>query len=150
MRDYFVLCTDLPLPEIETLLAHAESGEVNPKQIKSRLAREIIAIYHGMPAAEAAEAEWNRVHAAGELPTDIPDVIVPGDSVKDGAVWICKLLVAAGMAKSNGEARRVLEQGGVSLDGEKISDSNAELPLERLHEAVLRVGARRYVRLHLA
>ena len=150
MRDYFVLCTDVPLTEINTLLGQAESGEINPKVIKSRLAREIIAIYHGMPAAEAAELEWNRVHSAGEVPSDMPDIIVPADSAKDGKVWVCKLLTVAGMAKSNGDARRLVEQGGVSVNGAKIDDPNAELPLDSLNEAVLRVGARRYVRLHLS
>ena len=150
MRDYFVLCTDVTLTEINSLLGRAESGETNPKVIKSRLAREIIAIYHGMPAAEAAEMEWNRVHSAGEVPSDMPDVTVPAESAKDGSVWVCKLLTLAGMAKSNGDARRLVEQGGVSVNGAKIDDPNAELPLNSLNEAVLRVGARRYVRLHLA
>ena len=150
MRDYFVLCTDVPLPEINTLLGQAESGAINPKIVKSRLAREIIAIYHSMPAAEAAEAEWNRIHSAGEVPADMPDVEVPADSAKDGKVWVCKLLTVAGMAKSNGDARRLVEQGGVSVNGAKIADPNAELPLDSLDNAVLRVGARRYVRLHLA
>ncbi len=150
MRDYFVLCTDVSLSEIDALLKQAESGEVNPKVVKSRLAREIIALYHGMPAAEAAEAEWNRIHSAGEVPADMPDVTVPADSAKDGKVWICKVLTVAGMAKSNGDARRLVEQGGVSINGEKIADPNAELSLDSLNDAVLRVGARRYVRLHLA
>lgn len=150
MRDYFVLCTDVPLAEINTLLGQAESGETNPKVTKSRLAREVIALYHGVDAAEAAEAEWNRIHSAGELPSDMPDVTVPADSAKDGKVWVCKLLTVAGMAKSNGDARRLVEQGGVSLNGAKIGDPNAELLLEGLNDAVLRVGARRYVRLHLA
>lgn len=150
MRDYFVLCTDVPLAEINILLGHAESGEVNPKSVKSRLAREIIAVYHGMPAADAAEAEWNRIHSAGEVPSDMPDVTVPADSSKDGKIWICKLLTVAGMAKSNGDARRLVEQGGVTINGVKIADPSAELPLDSLNDAVLRVGARRYVRLHLA
>ncbi len=149
MRDYFVLCTDVPLAEINTLLAEAESGVTNPKVVKSRLAREIIALYHDKPAADAAEAEWNRIHSAGEAPVDMPDVTVPADSAKDGRVWVCKLLIVAGLAKSNGDARRLVEQGGVSLNGAKIADPGAELPLDGLNDAVLRVGARRYVRLHL-
>ncbi len=150
MRDYFVLCTDVSLDEINTLLGQAETGAVNPKLVKSRLAREIIALYHSVPAAEAAEAEWNRIHSAGELPSDMPDVSVPADVAKDGKVWVCKLLTVAGMAKSNGDARRLVEQGGVSVNGEKISDPNAELVHASLDNAVLRVGARRYARLHLA
>ncbi|HZO87438.1 MAG TPA: tyrosine--tRNA ligase [Chthonomonadaceae bacterium] len=147
MRDYFVLCTDVPLEEIDRLLREAGSGRVNPKDVKARLAREIIALYHGMPAAEAAEAEWQRVHSAGELPSEMPEVVLKPEVAREGKVWVCRLLVVAGMAKGTGEARRLIEQGGVTLNGEKIADANAELPLAELNEAVLRVGPRRFVRL---
>jgi tyrosyl-tRNA synthetase len=150
MRDYFVLCTDVPLQEIENLLAQAVSGQINPKDVKSRLAREIITIYHSAGAADAADREWNRIHSAGELPTDIPDVTLAPDVARDGKVWVCKLLTAAGMAKSNGEARRLVEQGGVFLNGDKLADPAAELPLDSLPDGVLRVGPRRYVRLKIA
>jgi len=147
MRTYFVLCTDVPEPEIETLLQNAQSGNVNPKDVKRRLAREVIAIYHGMPAAEAADAEWNRVHSAGEIPADLSEVTLPPDIARNGSVWACKLLVGAGMAKSNGEARRLIGQGGVTLNGAKLADPDAELPLPSLADAILRVGPRRYARL---
>ena len=147
MRTYFTLCTDVPLPEIEALIADAESGATNPKDVKRRLAREIIAIYHGMDAANAADVEWNRIHSAHQLPTDIPETVLSADLVQDGTVWICKLLVAGGMAKGTGEARRLIEQGGVSLNGAKITDTAAQLQWAELNDAVLRVGARRYARL---
>ena len=150
LRDYFVLCTDVPLEEIESLLSQAASGQVNPKDVKRRLAREIIGLYHNAEAGEAADQEWNRIHAQKELPVDMPTVTIPEDAVKDARVWVCKLLVVAGMAKSNGEARRLVEQGGVFLNGEKVSDVSAELPLETLNEAVLRVGPRRFARLQVA
>ena len=150
MRDYFVLCTDVPLGEIENLLTQAESGQINPKNVKSRLAREIITIYHGADAAAAADREWNRIHSEGELPTDIPAVTIAPDIAKDGKVWVCKLLVAAGMAKSNGEARRVVEQGGAFLNGDKLTDPAMELPLDSLPDSILRVGPRRYARLNIA
>ena len=147
MRTYFTLCTDVPLPEIEGLLADAEAGAANPKDVKRRLAREIIAIYHSRDAADAADAEWHRIHSAHQLPTDIPEIALPADLVQDGTAWICKLLVAAGMAKGTGEARRLIEQGGVSLNGAKITDPAAQLAWNALNDAVLRVGARRYARL---
>jgi tyrosyl-tRNA synthetase len=147
MRDYFVLCTDVPLPEIENLLAQAETGTVNPKDVKRRLAREIVAVYHGAGAGTAADVEWNRVHAQGELPTDMPEVAIPADIVKEGRVWIIQLLKTAGMAKSNGDARRLVEQGGVVLGTAKITDPNAELLVQELQGAVLRVGPRRFVKL---
>ncbi len=147
LRDYFVLCTDVPLEEIEALLSQAVSGQINPKDVKRRLAREIISLYHSAEAGAVADQEWNRIHAQKELPTDMLTVTIPEDAVKDERVWVCKLLVVAGMAKSNGEARRLIEQGGVFLNGEKVSEVSAELPLETLNEAVLRVGPRRFARL---
>ena len=147
MRMYFTLCTDVPVSEFEELLAAAESGAANPKDVKRRLAREIIALYHGMEMANAADAEWNRIHSAGQLPTDILEVALAADLIQDGTVWICKLLTAAGMAKGTGEARRLVEQGGVSLNGAKITDTAAQLQWASLNDAILRVGARRYARL---
>ena len=150
MRTYFVLCTDVPAEEIDSLLSNAAEGRVNPKDVKRRLAREIVSIYHGEAAASDADAEWNRVHSAGEIPTDMPEVSLPPDIARDGKVWVCKLLVGAGLAKSNAEARRVIGQGGVALDAAKLDNPDAEIPLESLAGAVLRVGPRRYVRLRLS
>ena len=137
MRDYFVLCTDVSEEEIDRLLQESAAGETNPKDVKRRLAREIIEIYHpaGMnpegvrtnPAALADEA-WQRVHSAGELPSDIPDIRIGNDVVRNGKVWICRLLVTAGMANSNGEAQRLITQGAVAINGKKLApDPKAEL-----------------------
>ncbi len=149
MRTYFVLCTDVPQGEIDALLSQSASGAVNPKDVKRRLAREVITLYHGADAANAADAEWNRVHSAGEIPTDMPEVGLDSDLAREGKVWACKLLVAAGMAKSNGEARRLIGQGGVVINGEKLDNPDAELLLAGMDGAVLRVGPRRYVKLRL-
>lgn len=149
MRDYFVLCTDVPIEEIERLLSESETGVTNPKDVKRRLAREIITIYHGGDAANNADAEWNRIHSAGEIPAEMPEVTLSPDLAKDGKVWVCKLITAANMAKSNGEARRLIEQGGVTLNGEKLADGSAELEWENLDHAILQVGPRRFVRITL-
>ena len=148
MAMYFTLCTDVPLPNIESLIAESKSGAVNPKDVKRRLAREIITIYHGENAANRADTEWNRVHSSGEIPAEMPEVTLLPDMAKEnGAVWICKVIVGAGFAKGTGEARRLVEQGGVSLNGVKITDGAADFPLEALRGQVLRVGAKRFARL---
>ena len=147
MQTYFVLCTDVPEEEIDSLLSEAAAGTANPKDVKKRLAREIIAIYHGAAAAVAADEEWTRVHSEREIPTEMPEVALAPDVARDGKVWACKLLTATGMAKSNGDARRLIGQGGVSLNGEKITNPDAELALKDLDNAVLRVGPKRFVRL---
>ena len=150
MRDYFILCTDVPLNEVEDLLKQSETGATNPKDVKRRLSREIIRLYHGAEAADAADAEWNRIHSQGELPADMPTVTLANDVFRDNTIWACKLLVVAGMAKSNGEARRLIEQGGVFLNSDKLADPSAEIAVDALRDAVLRVGPRRFARLNVA
>ncbi len=81
-----------------------------------------------------------------ELPEEIPEVRLPSDAVREGKAWLPRVLVAAGLAASNAEARRAVAQGGVRLDGEPLDDPEAELELERLVGAVLQVGRRRFAR----
>jgi len=147
MRSYFELATSVPMQEVEGLLAQAESGALNPKDIKRRLAREIVAIYHGDAAAAAADAEFERVHARGDIPSDMPEIPLPDHIVKDGRVWSCRLLVGIGLASGTGEARRLIQQGGVSIDGVRIDSPDAELEADALHGAIIKVGARRFLRI---
>lgn len=147
MESYFTLCTDVPLEEIHSLMNAAQTGATNPKDTKRRLAREIITIYHSADAAARADAEWNRVHSAGEVPAEMPEVVITDDWAKDGSIWIARILVHAGMAKGTGEARRLVEQGAVSLEGAKVTDAAAEFAPDALRSKVLKVGAKRYARL---
>jgi tyrosyl-tRNA synthetase len=140
MRDYYVLATDIPLDRVEALLAG------HPMVAKKTLAREIVRMYHGETAAEAAQAEFERVFRDRELPEEMPEVRIPrGELKEDGRVWIGRLITLAQLAGSTREAKRLVEQGGVSLNGEKITDSNADVPVET--GAVLRVGRRKFARL---
>lgn len=141
MHTYFLLCTDVPQPEFENLLATVS----NPMEAKHRLAREIVQIYHGADAADAAGVEWRRIHSEKQLPTDIPTLSVPAEQMQEGSVGIIALIRLANFAPSNGEARRLVEQGGVTLDGEKISDPQARIPVK--DGAVLKVGRRNYARI---
>jgi tyrosyl-tRNA synthetase len=156
MRDYFVLCTDVALEEIDELIKQAEAGTVNPKDVKRRLAREIIDIYHPpfqqdgkeVRPSILADEEWHRIHAAGQAPTDMPEVTLTSDLFnEDGTIWVCKVVVTAGMAKSNGEAMRLVQQGGVSINGEKVTDPKGNLEKSVVTDAVLKVGARRFAKL---
>ncbi len=149
MRSYFELCTDLSAEEIQSILdaAFAEGG--NPKDAKRRLAREIVSIYHGLQAAEAADAEFERVHARRETPSEIPTHRVEPADFAEGKAWICRVLVSAGLAKSTSEARRLVEQGGVSLDGVRVSDYRAQFSPEELTGRLLQVGSRHFRRLHV-
>ena len=143
MWRYYTLCTDLTLKEIEALKARVAAGEAHPKQVKADLARRIVADFHGETAATEAAAEFDRIFARKETPDEIREVRLPSAAEP---LWIPKLLVSAGLAKSNGEARRLIEQGGVSLDGERLSDPAATLAARPAAAHLFKVGKRHFVR----
>lgn len=145
MRDYFVLCTHVPMPEIDRMFLDLAEHRCHPMDIKKRLAREIIAIYHDAAAGERAQAEFEAVHSKGQAPAEMPElVLAPGD-LDDGSIGITALVTRAGFAPSNREARRLVEQGGVSLDGERVADARARVTV--VDGCVLKVGNRNFARL---
>lgn len=148
MESYYRLCTDVPEEEIEAIFRGIAQGTVHPMDAKLRLAREVVTLYHGEGAARAAEEEFKRVFRHHELPEEIPELIVPLEELQEGRIWIVRLIRLAGFAASNQEARTLIAQGAVSLDGERITDPN--LDLEPKDGAVLRVGKRRFARVRLA
>jgi tyrosyl-tRNA synthetase len=149
MAAYFDLCTTMEKPEYETLLNEAVEGRRNPKEIKRRLAREIVSAYHGQDAAAKADEEFERIHARHEDPGEVEEVALPAEAVKDGKVWLCRLIVATGLAASTGEARRLVEQGGFRLNGHRLADPKADLPIESVDGALLQAGNRRFRRVRV-
>ena len=145
MADYFRLTTDLRGPEVDAITAAIEDGTLHPAQAKRRLAGEVVRMYHGAEAAAEARATFDRVHRDRALPEDVAEFEVPDDLVQDGTVWLPRLLATAGLAASNGEARRLIAQGGVRLDNEPVDAE--ELPAGAVRGRVLQVGRRRFVRL---
>lgn len=144
---YFELATDVPMEEIRQIEKGLADGTLHPMEVKKRLGREIVTIYHNVEAAEAAQAEFERVFSQRETPEDIPEVLIPRSDFKDGKVWIVRLLVTAKMATSNGDARRLVQQGAVELNGERITDANTELALQE--GQILRTGKLRFAKLRL-
>jgi tyrosyl-tRNA synthetase len=142
---YFELATDVPLDEIRKLEAGLADGSLHPKAIKQRLAREVVTIYHDQDAAKAAEVEFDRVHRDGQLPEDLPEVVISASALSGGKIWIARLITQAGFAKSSSEARRLVQQGGVRLEGERITDPTLEIALRS--GSVLQVGKRRFAKL---
>ncbi len=143
MWRYWELCTDRTLAQIAELRRRVDAGEVHPKSVKSDLARRIAADYHGEEEAAAAAAEFEKVFARKETPEEVREVRLPASP---GPIWVPKLLVTLGLAKSNGEARRLIEQGGVSLDGERLSDPAKEVPAGSPASYLIKVGKRHFVR----
>ncbi len=147
MPQYFELCTDVPMNEIEDIVYGLSNGKLHPMNIKKRLAREIVAIYHSEESAMEAQLEFEKVFSSGELPTDIPVCNIPTDIMKDGKIWAPKLLTFTGTASSNSDARRLIEQGAVSIDGERISDAGSDITIA--DGQVLRVGKLKFVKLQI-
>ncbi len=139
MIQYFELATSIPMSEIQEIEKALADKTSHKMDVKQRLARKIVTIYHGNEAATTAEAEFNRVFKEKELPSDIPDVTVPKSLFKDDKIWIVRLLRHVSFATTNGEARRLVEGGGVTLDDEKITEP-IDVPVE--NGAILNVGRR--------
>ncbi len=135
--------------ETERVARGLADGTLNPWAEKRRLAREVVDLYHGPGAGRAAEERFDRVHRERELPEEIPEVeLSPTWARGEGGLYLLpNLLWLTGLASSKSEARRLIEQGGVRLDGSPITDPEAELPAEELRGRVLQVGRRRFVRL---
>jgi len=141
MWSYYRLCTSLSDEEVNRLEKEVDSGQLHPKEAKQKLAAIIVADFHDQAAAAAARAEFDTVFAAGGLPDDMESFTFEGGE----PVWIVKIMRDAGFAKSNGEARRLLGQGAVSLDGERVESDEHEVPADGV-ERVLKVGKRRFAR----
>ncbi|MHB9038510.1 MAG: tyrosine--tRNA ligase [Armatimonadota bacterium] len=146
MPSYYELCTDVPPDEIEQIKKSLTDGTMHPMDAKKRLGREIVSIYHSADAASEAQAEFERVFSHHEIPMDMPEVDA-ADLLEDGRVWIVKLLTVANMAPSNSEARRLVQQGGVTIDGKKVADPLAKLEVE--DGQVLRAGKLKFARIRL-
>ncbi len=139
LGDYLRLLTDLPDEEIDQMLHQMAAGTLNPRDVKERLAMIIVSDLHHPEAAAHAREYFHRVHRLRELPEQLPEITVPARA------RVIDYIVRAGFARTNNEARRLVLQGGVRLDGQRIDDPEAVL---NLHEPiVLQVGKRRFVRL---
>jgi tyrosyl-tRNA synthetase len=144
MWRYYELLTDLCVEEIAALRAAAK-GELNPRDLKVELAKHIISDFHSPSAADAAEEEFNRLFRRKEVPDDVEERAVTSQTWK-----LARLLVETGLAPSMAEARRLIEQGAVRLDGERAARPDAEVTLAPDRALLLQVGKRRFLRVRLS
>jgi tyrosyl-tRNA synthetase len=144
---YLLLAADAAPDEARRVEEGLSDGSLHPNEEKRRMARGVVALYHGEGASRAAEERFDLVHREGGIPDDVPSVPVPEAAVRDGRVYLPRLLVEVGFATSRGEARRLVGQGGVRLDREQVRDPEAEFPVEELRGRVLRAGSHRFLRL---
>ena len=145
MWKYFALATEVPETEIEQMKDSVESGGLHPKQAKQRLAREIVTLYHGQAEALAAEKRFEKVFARKELPDEMPRLVIKQSDMSGGKVWVVKMLVQAGFAGSNAEARRLIQQGGVRINQQEITLDNSDVSVK--NRDVLQAGKRRFVQI---
>ena len=141
MWRYYELLTDLSPQEISSLRKSAENGERNPRDVKVELAKSIITDFHSQEDAKRAEEEFNRIFRRKEAPEDVTEV-----SLESGLWKLPRLLVDSGLAPSMAEARRLIEQGGVSIDGERHSLHDSELGLSPERALLIQVGKRKFLR----
>ncbi len=140
---YFELITDIPRDEIKRFKEGIEKGSIHPRDAKVKLAKNICAQFHGAEAAEQAAAEFDRIFVNKELPDEVEEYRIPDEEKARGKIWIVRLMVLSGVASTNGEARRLVRGGGVSIDGKKILGEDYELPCPV--KGTLKVGKRRFV-----
>ncbi|WP_126581912.1 tyrosine--tRNA ligase [Tengunoibacter tsumagoiensis] len=146
MRSYFEALTDVEDEELDEFDRKISEGSINPRDIKLRMAREIVTEFHSLADAQEAQEAFVRQFSERKLPTDIPDYQL--DAPKN----IVEVIVSAGLAASNNKARELIKQGGVSLfakgesgESEKITDS--EFTVDVINGAILKVGKRQYLRI---
>ena len=145
LLDYLELATDIPDEELAAIRRQLEKRSVNPMEIKKRLAREIVAQFHSETAVQAAEQEFARTFQRGESPEEALEVAVKSVGGKL-AVDVLALLVDAGLTPSKAEARRLVRQGAVEIDGDKISPQQASEVV--VHDgSIVRVGKHRFLRI---
>ncbi len=135
----FELCTDVPMEEVREIEAELGGG-ANPRDAKARLAREIVTLYHGAPAAKKAEAAFVSTFQKKETPENIVEL-----RIKNKELGITNLLVEAKLAASRSEARRVVEQGGAKVDGRVVEDVNAVVKITK-KGVLIQKGKRYFVR----
>jgi len=141
MWKYYLLCTDKTPDEIGALRQDVAAGKLHPMDTKKALARSIIADFHSEDEALKAEAEFTRIFSERQAPTDVEVIELESSSEP---LPIVRIIAAAGLASSNSEARRLVAQGGVAVDDEKVDDAKATFDAGAGKSYYLKVGKRRF------
>lgn len=135
---YMILCTDMKIKDIDEIDKGLKAGD-NPRDAKARLAREIVTLYHNKDSANKAEEEFANVFKKGGLPEDIQEFKMSGDRNIIDLLELCKLV------ETRSEAKRLIKEGGVKINGERVPDSNVSIRLEK--DMIIQVGKRRFAKI---
>jgi tyrosyl-tRNA synthetase len=142
LASYFELGLSYSQEKMAALKNQLKDKRTNPRDIKFRLAKELVSLYHNQKEAEKAAQEFEKIFKEKELPDDIVEFLIKDDSEN---IWIIKLLTLTDMAQTNSQARRLIKQGGVTVGGEKIKDTDREISLNE--PFILKVGKRRFLKI---
>ncbi len=146
MLRYYELLSDVDLEQLRRIQdgVAGKDGGVHPMESKKALARELVQRFYDAAAATQAQRDFEQQFKRKEIPDNIPAVTISSSE----PVWICRVMTEAGLVASNGEARRLIKQGAVKIDGDKIADAGLELPVGA--KVVVQAGKRRFARVEIA
>jgi tyrosyl-tRNA synthetase len=143
---YFELCTDVPMDEVKNMQDAINAEKMNPRDAKMKLGKEIVAIYHDKEKAEEAAEEFIKVFSKKEIPSEMPVVKIPETLIEEGnMVKVIDLVMEAGFAPSKREARRLMQQGAVKINGEKYEDPISAVKVQ--DEMIMQVGSRKFAKI---
>jgi len=145
MLRYFELVTDVALDEIDKMKKGLENEDLHPRDVKKRLAREIVQLYHSKKDALIAEEEFEKIFKSKLNPEEIKEIVLKKDNLKEGKIWITKIITLSGVVKSKSEARRLIEQGGVKINGEKVIDPYLDLTIKE--GMIIKIGKLNFIKL---
>ena len=147
MLRYFELVTDVSLEEIERMKNGLENNLLHPRDVKKRLSREIVGLYHGQNAALLAEEEFEKVFKEKLSPEKIKEISIRKTDLKKGKIWITNLILLSGFIESKSEIKRLIAQGGIKINGEKISNPFLDLAVE--DGMVIKIGRLNFIKVVL-
>ena len=147
MVKYFRLASTMPVDEVDRIEEGLKNDELHPNKVKRQLARNIVAAYYDEQTAADAEGQFDQVFKNHEVPDDIPERSVDLTPNDEGKVYLAKLLADAGLASGTGEARRLIDGGGVKINGEAVPAKQYNVDPSALAGATLQVGKRKFVKL---
>ena len=147
MVKYYRLASTMPVDEVDAIEAGLAADELHPNKVKRALAANIVAAYYDEATAQEAEAAFDRVFKQHEAPEDIPEFAADLTPNDQGLVYLAKLLADAGLVASVGEARRMIDGGGVKVNGEPVAPKAYNVEPSLLEGATVQVGKRRFVKL---
>lgn len=147
MVKYYELITDLNHTEVTEIIKGIKNNSIHPRDAKMKMAYTLVRMYHGEVAAVGAEKHFKTVFQKGALPEDIPVKDISKEDLENNTIWLVKLIAMLELVPSNREGRRMVEQGAVKINEEKIIDVNYEVKVEQ--NMIIQVGKRKFVKLNL-